>query len=223
MINVGSFVINNWIYKIDSGYVLIDTGYEEGFLSLKMKLAKHNISIEQIRYIFLTHAHDDHAGYLNNILSECSQIKVIMHETALDGLYRGQNSFVGGCSTRLALMFCNILKLIGKGDHRFPPLKKEFENRCIRVTDANRNEIGTLLNGKIISTFGHTADSISLLLNDGSFFCGDAAMNGFPSTHRITLAPKKIYPSHGKPFPYADLVKNIDAVSKIKLRPLNNG
>lgn len=28
MINLGNRIVNNWIYKIPSGFVLIDTGYE---------------------------------------------------------------------------------------------------------------------------------------------------------------------------------------------------
>lgn len=100
MVNAGSRIINNWIYSIDKGYVLIDTGYENGFVHLKKKLAKININLQQIRYIFLTHAHDDHAGYLNEILSECPDTQIIMSSRALEGLNRGQNSFCGGCTTK---------------------------------------------------------------------------------------------------------------------------
>ncbi|WP_332965128.1 hypothetical protein [Clostridioides difficile] len=55
------------------------------------------------------------------------------------------------------------------------------------MSDKNRKEIEKELNGKIIDTPGHTADSISLLIDDGVLFCGDSAMNGFPSTHKITI------------------------------------
>ena len=105
MVNAGSRIVNNWIYPIDRGYVLIDTGYENGFERLKKKLAALNINIQQILYIFLTHAHDDHAGYLNEMLSECPDTQIVMSGRALEGLYRGQNSFRGGCTSRLALGF----------------------------------------------------------------------------------------------------------------------
>lgn len=95
------------------------------------------------------------------------------------------------------------------------------------------------MQGKIIDTPGHTVDSISLLLNDGSLFCGDAAMNGLPSLNRITiwaedktaflkswetiiaLRPKIIYPGHGRPFEYGELITNIDQVKNMKLLPLS--
>ena len=77
-----------------------------------------------------------------------------------------------------------------------------------------------------------------VLQNAGILFCGDAAMNNFPSIHRVIIwienlvqfkeswktilnaAPKTIYPSHGKPFPTTDLKKFIFGLDKIKLRPL---
>ena len=138
MLNAGSRIVNNWIYPIDKGYVLIDTGYESGFAHLKKQLAKMQIAPWQIRYIFLTHAHDDHAGYLNEILSECSDVQIVMSDKALERLYRGQNSFHGGCTSKTALFFCSLMKLVGKGKHLFPPIKQEYQCRCIRVTEQNR-------------------------------------------------------------------------------------
>jgi len=81
-------------------------------------------------------------------------------------------------------------------------------------------------------------NSIGLMCKDGSLFCGDAAMNGFPSIHNITiwaedlidfrnswdlmiyLNPNKIYASHGRPFPLEIIKKNINKIAKIKLLPL---
>lgn len=69
-------------------------------------------------------------------------------------------------------------------------------------------------------------------------FCGDAAMNGVPSLHRITIwiENKKefenswqvllsenveyIYPAHGKRFKSSDLHKFKAKINKIKLYPL---
>ncbi len=67
---------------------------------------------------------------------------------------------------------------------------------------------------------------------------GDAAMNGFPSRHRITIWVENpedfgnswksilaehaglIYPAHGKPFPPSDLEKYSDSPARIRLYPL---
>lgn len=239
MVNAGGRIVNNWIYPIDQGYVLIDTGYENGLERLKKKLAKLNTDFRQILYIFLTHAHDDHAGYLNEMLSECPGTQIVMSSRALEGLCRGQNSFLGGCASQLALGFYSLIKLAGKGKHLFPKLRQEYQCRCVQVSEQNRRQVEFLLQGKIIDTPGHTVDSISLLLSDGSLFCGDAAMNGLPSLHRITiwaedktaflksweaiiaLRPKTIYPGHGKPFKYGELIANINRAKDMKLLSLS--
>ena len=51
MLNAGSRIVNNWIYPIDKGYILIDTGYESGFAHFKKQLAKMQIVPQQIRYL----------------------------------------------------------------------------------------------------------------------------------------------------------------------------
>ena len=76
------------------------------------------------------------------------------------------------------------------------------------------------IEGEILHTPGHSADSISVLLSDGNAFVGDAAMN-FLNFCRIKYRPifiedidsvftswkklmengaKWIYPAHGRPF-----------------------
>lgn len=240
IINLGNRIVNNWIYPISQGYVLIDTGYETGYSRLKEKLVSNHINIKDICYIFLTHAHDDHAGFLNDILNDCPDLQVIASYKSLKTLYKGQNSFDGGCTSILALTFCNIMKIIGKGAHKFPPLNPCFENRFYLLSDHNREDLGKKLDGTIIDTPGHTSDSISLYLDNGVLFCGDAAMNGVPSLNRITiwtenmndyhsswqtiidLKPTMIYPGHGKSFRYADLVRNIDKIRTRKQYPLSS-
>lgn len=232
--NLGSRIVNAYLIPEKDGYVLIDTGYEDGFKNFSKKLSKAGIDPHKISYVFLTHAHDDHAGFLNDILA-ISDAKVILHPKAIERLKIGQNSFEGGCSGRLADFFCKVLKLFGKGDHRFPVIKDEYLSRLITVDSQEFKYLD--LSFEVIGTPGHTSDHIALL-KDGILFCGDAAMNGFPSTKRVTiwvenlaqfedswkkmiaLEPSIIYPAHGKPFPVSDLKKYLDSLDKIKLYPL---
>ncbi len=48
---------------------MIDTGYEHRFREVEKKLNKLGIAFSQIKYVFLPHAHDDHAGFLQELLS----------------------------------------------------------------------------------------------------------------------------------------------------------
>jgi glyoxylase-like metal-dependent hydrolase (beta-lactamase superfamily II) len=94
------------------------------------------------------------------------------------------------------------------------------------------------IHGKIIETPGHTDCSISLFLNDGSLFCGDLVMKGFPSKYRapaginnlkdfcnswkriIEINPRIILPTHGTPIPVSDLSKFLSRMETKKLYTL---
>ena len=75
--NIGSRVVNNYLVSYDAGYILIDTGYAGGFSHFMKMLEKHRIQPTEIKYLFLTHAHDDHAGFLNDVL-EATGAEVIL-------------------------------------------------------------------------------------------------------------------------------------------------
>lgn len=240
ILNTGNLIVNTYLYPIDNGYVAVDTGYENSYPRFIKKLTRYGIKLSDIKYLFLTHAHDDHAGFLNELLKNAPSINVITSSKSIPILLKGQNSFLGGCSSYTALLFCNIMKLFGRGEHTFPPVEKRFLNRVSAITAENRPEFEKILHGKIINTPGHTEDSMSLLVNNEILFCGDAAMNGFPSLHKITIwienkesfsdswkyiisvNPKRIYPSHGKPFEVSALKNNISHINKIKLYTLKH-
>ena len=237
ILNVGNRIMNTYVYPITTGYVMIDTGYEHSLAGVEKKLRKNGISLSEIKYVFLTHAHDDHAGFLNELLHKNTDLRVIMSNQAMPTLKRGQNSFYGGCSTFLAWLFCKFMGVVGKAEHRFPCIEERFDNRFIEISDINKAEIEELLQGKILFTPGHTKDSISLR-KDNMIFCGDAAMNGFPSLKRLIIWIENkeefeqswkilfeedvelIYPAHGKCFNKNDLRKYKDEIKNIRLRQL---
>ena len=233
--NLGSRVVNAYLLSFDGGYILIDTGYKSGFAHFQKQLKKRHIPMREIRYVFLTHAHDDHAGFLNDVLAQ-TDAKVILHPKAIEGLRRGQNSFAGGCSSRLTYLFCGIiLALFGHGDHRYPPIRDDYLNRLVPIGSETFRELDFPY--RILETPGHTADHVALLAGD-ILFCGDAAMNGFPTKKRISIwiedptqyrrswqtildaAPAVLYPGHGKPFPVSDLKKYLRATESIRLYAL---
>jgi len=113
-------------------------------------------------------------------------------------------------------------------EYTFPPLT--LTDRDIVIggdNDSFLKEIG--IDGVILHTPGHTRDSISVLLSDGSAFVGDAAMNFLRWTgvgHRPIViedintvyeswrklrerGARVIYPSHGRPFSATKLEKSV--------------
>ena len=234
IIDLGTRVVNNYLIPSGDGFILIDTGYAGGFAHFQKMLEKHGVRPEEIRYVFLTHAHDDHAGFLNEVLA-ATGADVLLHPKAVEVLQRGQNSFEGGCSSPLAWLSCQVLALLGHGEHRFPAIREEYLDRLFPI-DSERFK--TLhFPCEVLETPGHTADHISLLAGD-VLFCGDAAMNGFPSIGRTTVwiedlqqyrqsweaiidkNPKMLYPAHGKPFQTADLQRYLKTLENRKLYAL---
>ena len=234
IIDLGTRVVNNYLVSSGDGFILIDTGYAGGFAHFQKMLEKNGVRPEEIRFVFLTHAHDDHAGFLNEVLAATSA-DVILHPLAVEGLKRGQNSFEGGCSSLLAWLFCQILALFGHGEHRYPPIKEGYLDRLIPIVSERFRALSFPY--EVLETPGHTADHVALLVGD-VLFCGDAAMNGFPSRRRTTIwienlpqfkrswetmlgkSPRLLCPAHGKPFPAADLKKYLTTLDKVKLRAL---
>ncbi len=232
IINIGNRVVNNYIISTDKGYIVVDTGYAGSYSRFLKGLKEHHISLPEICYIFLTHAHDDHAGFLNELIRD-TKAKVIMHKESPARLLQGHNSYEGGCSNRLALFFVEIMGVLGNKRHEFPVVNIPENTFLFDGNPQFLREEGIGID--IIALPGHTADQIGLLTGDGILLCGDAAMNGFPGINRniiwieslpdykkswdrmIKSKAEYIYPSHGKPFPKKDLSRFRSKLEKIRL------
>ena len=234
IVNIGNRVLNNYLVETDKGWVAVDTGYAGGMSRFMAGLRKNGISPQDIKYIFLTHAHDDHAGYLEELM-QATGATVVMDSLAPERLLAGHNQWIGGCSGRLAKFFVSAMSLAGKGKHKFPAMDvRGIEN--VVLWDGTRQflkEQGLPLT--FVSLPGHTADHIGLLTAAGALFCGDAAMNGFPSVHHniiwiedlaayrkswntmIESPAKEIYPSHGRLFPKQDLIRFYKHLEALKI------
>ena len=230
IINVGNFMVNNYIIKTSKGYIVVDTGYAGNFNRFCKKLKEHGISLEEIKFIFITHAHDDHVGFLNELIRN-TDAKLIMHAESPERLLVGHNNYDGGYPNLLAKSFFGIMSLLGKGKHEFTVVKVDNDTLLWNGESQFFKEMGIEL--EIISLPGHTGDLIGLLTNDGILLCGDASMNGFPSIKRniiwienledykkswnkmIESSAREIYPSHGAPFPMKDLIKYHDYLKKM--------
>jgi glyoxylase-like metal-dependent hydrolase (beta-lactamase superfamily II) len=219
--NIGSYFVNNYLIETSLGIIGIDTGYPGGFSKYKKRFEKI-LPLSELKFIFLTHHHDDHSGFLNELI-EATHAQIILHPAAIPLLAEGKNNTPpgSGYSSFPASIFGKFKK-----DFSFPPVVVP-KDRTITVCSEEQQpfeELGLPL--KILTLPGHTSDHIGLFLHDcGIMFCGDAAMNAVISVARHTIwiddktefslswdkmiacNPKKIYPAHGRPFNPKDLIK----------------
>jgi len=180
--NIGGYVSKNYLLETPQGWIAIDTGYPGGETRFLRRLARL-CRPEELQYIFLTHAHDDHAGFLAALLKEVPA-KIVLHPGAVPALEAGRTLEPpgSGYATRAGALFSLVKK-----SFTFPPV--HLGDRAIFVREAADQffeAIGLPL--RIVFLPGHTADSIGLFLPEtGQLFCGDAAMNAVISLGRHTI------------------------------------
>jgi len=79
-----------WCYLLEcrDGYLLIDTSYPGCFAPFRKNLERLGLPLSEIRYVLLTHHHDDHAGFAAELVRH-SGCRVIVHQQALEPLRQG--------------------------------------------------------------------------------------------------------------------------------------
>ena len=167
---------NCYLIKAGEGFLLIDNGFnydEELFIN---GLRKLSVGFEEINYVFLTHHHNDHSGLTSYIIARDPAARVIMHESAAGALANGMNESLlkcgterGGVLTIRTLLGITLRRLF---HHEWTLTFPSYANRDTDILikkddDLLLKQIG--IGGRILYTPGHTADSISILLDNGSF------------------------------------------------------
>ncbi len=232
-------VTNSYLLQTGQRYVLVDTGYEENWDRLCKRLKELNVSLSDISHLVLTHHHDDHCGLLNRLVQTNNGIRIVMSSRAREFLAKGANDRTHGAGyvNRRVNLILSLLRRLNKSfderwaNHPFPPYLSSARDILIQG-DTDLAALGIALNGKIIETPGHTTDSISVLLDDGSCFVGDAATHlpQVVGTHYcvlqiedideyykswrklIALGARRIFPAHGKPFAASRLEQNLGKI-----------
>jgi glyoxylase-like metal-dependent hydrolase (beta-lactamase superfamily II) len=214
----------DFLLPCTGGYLLIDTSYPDRFCEFEEKLKEKNIDISEIKYILLTHHHDDHAGFAAELIRKTGA-RLIVHKDALPFLKKGipEDTMkpLNWCTQACFSVFSIFKK---RADHGFPPFA--VRKNDIIVTGDNSKILPAIgVDGTILHTPGHTDDSISVVLSDGSAFVGDLAMdllnfcrckqrpiylNDIGQVYHgwqklIENGAKWIYPAHGDPFSVDDL------------------
>jgi len=195
----------------DKGTILIDAGGPKQAGKFKKELEKASIKPEEVKLLLITHGHFDHIGSAREIQS-MTGAKIAMHERDKKSLEKGEVRFPPGV-TGWGRFIMSILGLL-KSMIRFPSAPVDI---VLRDQEMSLEAYG--IPGRVIPTPGHSAGSVTVLLDTGEAFVGDMSMSGFPMRlgpglpifaedlaklreswqSLLDRGAKTIYMSHGKP------------------------
>lgn len=214
---------NCYLLKSQDGRLLIDTSLPTGFMHFTRELKTIKVDLSEIKYLLLTHSHDDHAGFAAE-LKDKANCRIIVHKNSIEALKNGCNKNVGRYLNKPASIFMSLYSWVKRRSWGYSPVTLDDDD--IIVADDDDDILRTLgIEGRIIYTPGHTDDSLSVILTNGDAFVGDACMNIFGFLHYrpivlydsglvfeswrriIESGAKTIYPAHGKPFAVEALIR----------------
>lgn len=167
----------------------------------------------------ITHHHSDHVNALGQILAK-TKASVIIHKDEVKPLETGKlDREVMPLNRRTKILMGLIALSI--------PKKIKLRNKDVILESDSDFLRNYGIEGTILETPGHTIGSLSLLMDNGDAYIGDAAMNfmkflGLRKRPMIAedynkvyeswkkllnSGAKQIYPSHGNPFSAEELSK----------------
>ncbi len=196
----------------DRGTVLIDGGFPGRAGDFRSALDRLGVRPEDICLMVMTHGHFDHVGCAREI-RDLTGASIAMHQPDAGWLENAVYPPIRGVTAwgRVTAKPLNW----PLAATRFEPTKVDL---VLPDEDWPLHPYG--IHGRVLWTPGHTAGSVSVLLETGEAFVGDLAMNRFP----LRLAPglpifaedmnqvvaswrklidagaRVVYPAHGKPF-----------------------
>lgn len=144
--------INCYLIPANDGWLMIDSGLPDTFSQILQLLNQNHIAVNEINYLIITHYHPGHAGLTQRLRDLGTNL--IVHEYQLPHI------------NKLNLQF----KKNPKANFR-----DIVSGNYIVLNDDNSPEffesIG--IHGLMISTPGHSDDSISLIIDGCCAFTGD--------------------------------------------------
>ena len=161
---------NCYYIKGKNGSILVDTDWAGTLQAFYRKMKE--LDIEKIDYLLITHYHPDHIGIAQDIIDMGTKLLLV----------DVQKDYINSSDTILQ-KDKNI---------QFKPINTE---PVIISCDQSREFLNDLgIDGEIIYTPGHSEDSISLILDNGSAFVGDL----YDLKSAITFNDEKINNSWNK-------------------------
>jgi len=165
----------------ERGSILVDTGTSRSSKEILDWFSREGVDLREIKAIFLTHVHMDHAGGISEIAKSIGGVSVAVHKEGVEYLQKGVSSSLRPASF-MGLMQKPLANLLS----RFPPYNPDI----IIEEEIDLEERG-IEGVQVIFTPGHTPESMSLIVREDEnaiAIVGDLFI-------RSILRPKKPTPS----------------------------
>ncbi len=189
IVNVGYHSTNYWVVSAGTSRLLVDLGWPGMFVALRAKLERTGVPLGEIRYGLATHYHMDHAGAAQDL--KLAGVPLLVLENQLAAI--------------------PLMKAHMKPQDNYTEIRPD-DNVVISFAESRDLLAKIGIAGEIVPTPGHSDDSVSLLLDDGSVFTGDLTHPSLAGEDRaetvsaswrmlMEQGAKTVYPGHGRPWP----------------------
>jgi glyoxylase-like metal-dependent hydrolase (beta-lactamase superfamily II) len=191
IVNVGYRSTNYWVVSAGHSRLLVDLGWPGSMGMMQAMLRRKDVPIEELRYGLATHYHIDHAG----LAQELKQAGVPL--LVLD----------------VQVQAIPVMKQWTKPQDDFVDIT--LHDNVVIACSESRSLLESIgIPGQIVHTPGHSDDSVTLLLDDGSAFTGDLTHPAFATMETAVTVmaswrqlqaqgASRIYPAHGPVWPMA--------------------
>lgn len=188
IVNVGYRSTNYYVLADSAARLLVDAGWPGTLGAMRHSCDRKGIRLEDIQYQLVTHFHPDHAGLAGEL--KRLGVRLIVVDTQLAGIPL-------------------LLTYVKPEDNYVDVELAGSITLSAGETRAFLKGIG--IDGEIISTPGHSDDSVTLVLDEGVAFTGDLtspmvvpddpADLAYRSWETIrSLGVRTVYPGHGPPW-----------------------
>ena len=183
IVNVGYDSTNYWVIGGPGPRLLIDNGWPGTMPKLMANLPRKDITLSDIGHLLVTHYHPDHASLAQELKNKGVRLIVLEQQVSAIPMLR----------THIK--------------ESFPYVEISLNGNIMTTCDESRALLkGIGFGGEIVATPGHSDDSVSLLLDDGSVFTGDLTSPRLSEPESVAMASwrtlrnkgaKTVYPGHG--------------------------
>jgi hydroxyacylglutathione hydrolase len=206
--------VNAYLVNTGEGFFLVDTGMSNSRQLLETSLDHLCCHPGDLKLILLTHGDFDHTGNAAYLRGKFNT-RIAMHQADAGMLENGDFFWNRKITNPLFKFLVPLLGRIGRQNQCTPDV--------LLQDGTSLADYG--LEATVLNTPGHSTGSICILTADGDLFAGDLLISsrgkprlnsmlsdrptGEASLQRLkTLPIRMVYPGHGKPFAWKDLVES---------------